>query len=68
MPNSPKMTRGKFNFQIVQDRNPPLQLAGLGYTGQVKLRQRDNIIFLDADKIDELIDTLRACKKWLMSK
>ena len=61
------MTTGKFSFQIVQDSNPPIQLAGLGYTKQVKLRQRDNTIFLDADKIDELIDTLRSCKGWLSS-
>jgi len=61
------MTTGKFSFQIVQEHNKPIQFIGLGFTKQVKLKQQDNAILLDANKIDELIDTLRACKGWLNS-
>ena len=62
------MTTGKFSFQIVQERNQPIGFAGLGYTKQVKITQRDNTIFLDSVKIDEMIETLRACKRWLSSR
>ncbi len=62
------MTKGIFKFQIVQDKNPPILFSGLGYTKQVKLRQRECNIFLDEEKIDEMMDTLRACKGWLNSK
>lgn len=61
------MTRGNFNFQIVQDRNQPIVFSGLNITHQVKMQQGEQRIMIDENKIEELIQTLRACKKWLSS-
>jgi len=61
------MTTGIFKFQIVQEHNQPLLFSGLGHTQQVKIQQRDQIIMIDEKKIDELIETLKACKRWLNS-
>jgi hypothetical protein len=61
------MTTGTFKFQIVQDRNQPIDLTGLGHTQQIKISQEQSVVFLDKSMIDEMIKTLRACKKWLNS-
>lgn len=62
-----RITRGTFKFQIIQDRNKPVQLNGLSHTKQIKIRQGDNVVWIDQSKLDELIKTLKVCKKWLNS-
>lgn len=59
------MTTGTFKFQIDQGVQQTIVISGLGYTQQVKLEQNDKAIFLHIDNIDSMIETLRACKKWL---
>lgn len=61
------MTTGRFKFQIDQGTERTIVISGLSYTHQVKLEQNDKVIFLLEDKIDDMIETLRACKKWLSS-
>lgn len=68
------MTTGTFKFQIDQGITETIVITGLSFTHQVKLTQRgfnifqeDGTIILHEDKIDDMIETLRACKKWLNS-
>lgn len=52
---------------MIQDRNKPVELNCLSYTKQIKIRQDDNIVWIDLSKLDEFIKILMVCKKWLNS-
>ena len=59
------MTRGKFNFQLVLKWRQPINISGLEYTKTVILQQGESKILFEMEKINEMIETLRACKRWL---
>jgi len=62
------MTRGRFNFQITQERLEPINFSRPSSVKVVILRQGlVSKIMLEEEKIDELIETLKACKRWLNS-
>lgn len=60
------MTKGIFKFQLVQNREPAIDLTNLPATKLLKISQRNNIghLLIEIDKIGELIQILTSCKKW----
>lgn len=61
------MTKEKFTFQVDLSARRPIIVCGLTITQTVLLRQEENRIFFEKDKIDIVIQTLQECKRWLNS-
>jgi len=61
------MTKEKFTLQVDLKGRKPIKFVGLPFVGTVLLKQEDNRIFFEKEKLEEVIQTLEACKKWLNS-
>lgn len=67
MPNSPKMTRGTWRFEIDQGRDARIIITNLPITKKVAIKQNEQKIIVKQESLDEMIDALRSAKRWLMS-
>jgi len=61
------MTKEKFTFQVDLNGREPVVISGLTIAHVVVLRQGNYKIFFEEDKLEEIIQTLMTCKKWLNS-
>lgn len=62
-----KMTRGIFKFQVVQEFHDLIDFSSLPIAKVVTIQQGNSKVLVDLVNIDDVIKTLKACKKWLNS-
>ena len=63
------MTKGIFKFQFNQTRVPAIDITNLPSARILKIKQRDkDHLLIEEDQIDEFIQTIRSCQKWLTSR